>query len=45
MSVVHARPLPELGSQLAMYNFVRQPAVDGRSVADVTNKNKGAVHP
>ena len=23
MSVVYARPLPELGSQLAVYNFVR----------------------
>ena len=33
MSVVYAQSLPELGSQLAMYNFVRQPAVDGQSVA------------
>ena len=40
MSVVYVRPLPEANSTRRVYFFMvgEQPAVDGRSVAAVTNK-------
>ena len=45
MSAVYARPLPEAISTQHVYNctICKQPAVDGRSVAAVTNKKKVAM--